>query len=77
MAFSATVLPFSSHVLVVFLGFLSDFYLEEGYKKPFEPLMPSAEFLKFNELSGLEKIDETTCAVPLGPRFNDTCRKSP
>ena len=41
-------------------------YCQEGYKKPFEPLMPSAEFLKYNDIDGLNAIDETTCAVFLG-----------
>ena len=36
---------------------------QEGYKKPFEPLMPSASFLKYNDIDGLNAIDETTCAV--------------
>lgn len=40
---------------------------KEGYKKPFEPLMPSAEFLKYNETDGLEAIDENTCAVFVEP----------
>ena len=36
---------------------------QEGYKKPFEPLMPNASFLKYNDIDGLNAIDETTCAV--------------
>ena len=42
---------------------------QEGYKKPFEPLMPSASFLKYNDIDGLNAIDETTCAVFLGMIF--------
>ena len=41
----------------------SRFPRQEGYKKPFEPLMPSARFLKYNDIDGLNAIDETTCAV--------------
>jgi len=40
---------------------------KEGYKKPFEPLMPSASFLKYNDIDGLNAIDETTCAVFVEP----------
>mmetsp|Transcript_28635 Transcript_28635/g.52110 ORF Transcript_28635/g.52110 Transcript_28635/m.52110 type:complete len:488 (-) Transcript_28635:72-1535(-) len=40
---------------------------KEGYKIPFEPLMPSSEFLTFNSTEGLEKIDESTCAVFVEP----------
>eukprot|EP00437_Effrenium_voratum_P020706 CAMPEP_0181444092 /NCGR_PEP_ID=MMETSP1110-20121109/24888_1 /TAXON_ID=174948 /ORGANISM="Symbiodinium sp., Strain CCMP421" /LENGTH=464 /DNA_ID=CAMNT_0023568083 /DNA_START=39 /DNA_END=1433 /DNA_ORIENTATION=- len=40
---------------------------KEGYKTPFQPVMPSASFLKFNEVEGLEAIDETTCAVFVEP----------
>jgi len=40
---------------------------KEGYKTPFEPLMPSTEFLTFNSTEGLDKIDESTCAVFVEP----------
>mmetsp|Transcript_52036 Transcript_52036/g.123898 ORF Transcript_52036/g.123898 Transcript_52036/m.123898 type:complete len:476 (+) Transcript_52036:101-1528(+) len=40
---------------------------KKEYKTPFEPLMPSSEFLTFNSTEGLEKIDESTCAVFVEP----------
>lgn len=41
-------------------------FAQEGYKKPFEPLMPSAGFIKYNDMDSLDAIDEETCAVLLG-----------
>jgi len=40
---------------------------KEGYKAPFQPIMPSVDFLKFNEVEGLTAIDESTCAVFVEP----------
>lgn len=40
---------------------------KEGYKKPFEPLMPSAGFIKYNDMDSLDAIDEETCAVFVEP----------
>lgn len=36
----------------------------EKYRKPFAPLLPGVEFVKFNDVRDLkEKLDETVCAV--------------
>jgi acetylornithine aminotransferase len=42
---------------------------KEKYKTPFQPLMQSAEYLKYNDASmeSLKSIDETTCAVFVEP----------
>jgi predicted acetylornithine/succinylornithine family transaminase len=38
----------------------------EKYRAPFEPLVPGVEFVKFNDVAGLEaKFDDTVCAVIL------------
>jgi len=40
---------------------------KEQYRTPFEPVMPSATFLTFNDPSGLNAIDNSTCAVFVEP----------
>jgi acetylornithine aminotransferase/acetylornithine/N-succinyldiaminopimelate aminotransferase len=40
----------------------------EKYRKPFEPLVPGAEFVRFNDIADLEaKFDESVCAIILEP----------
>ncbi|HXN65588.1 MAG TPA: aspartate aminotransferase family protein [Candidatus Acidoferrales bacterium] len=40
----------------------------EKYRKPFEPLVPGAEFVRFNDVADLEaKFDESVCAVIMEP----------
>merc|ERR1719329_463372 len=36
---------------------------KDKIKTPFQPIMPSTEFLPYNDIAALEAIDETTCAV--------------
>lgn len=40
---------------------------KEGYKVPFAPLMPSSDFLPFNDEAALSAIDETVCCVFVEP----------
>lgn len=40
---------------------------KEAYKTPFQPLMPSSDFLPFNDVDALQGIDETVCAVFVEP----------
>lgn len=40
---------------------------KEQYKTPFQPLMPSAGFIPFNETTGFDQITEETCAVFVEP----------
>jgi len=38
----------------------------EKYRKPFEPLVPDVEFVRFNDVADLEKkFDDTVCAIVL------------
>ncbi|MBI1750289.1 MAG: acetylornithine transaminase [Acidobacteria bacterium] len=38
------------------------------YREPYEPLMPGAEFVRFNDVADLEaKFDDTVCAIVLEP----------
>ena len=46
------------------MGALTLMVLEER-KKPFEPLIPDVEFIDFNSIEDLEKIDEKTACVIL------------
>ena len=40
----------------------------EKYREPFRPLVPGAEFLRFNDVADLEaKFDSTVCAVVIEP----------
>ena len=40
----------------------------EKYRKPFEPLVPGAEFVRFNDVADLEaKFDSNVCAVVIEP----------
>lgn len=40
----------------------------EKYRQPFEPLVPGAEFVRFNDMSDLEaKVDSSVCAVVIEP----------
>jgi acetylornithine/N-succinyldiaminopimelate aminotransferase len=40
----------------------------EKYRQPFEPLVPGAEFVRFNDVSDLEaKFDSSVCAVVIEP----------
>ena len=40
----------------------------EKYRQPFEPLVPGAEFVRFNDVSDLEaKFDPSVCAVVIEP----------
>jgi len=36
---------------------------KEAYKAPFQPIMPSVDFLPFDDMAALETIDDTVCAV--------------
>lgn len=48
-------------------GALSITYPEK-YRQPFEPLVPGAEFVRFNDVSDLEsKFDQTVCAIVIEP----------
>ena len=48
-------------------GALSITYPEK-YRQPFEPLVPGAEFVRFNDVADLEsKFDETVCAIIIEP----------
>lgn len=39
---------------------------QEKYRKPFMPLMPGVEFVRFNDVADLEeKFDDTVCAIAL------------
>eukprot|EP00928_Gymnodinium_smaydae_P042817 TRINITY_DN28805_c0_g1_i2.p1 TRINITY_DN28805_c0_g1~~TRINITY_DN28805_c0_g1_i2.p1 ORF type:complete len:542 (-),score=118.72 TRINITY_DN28805_c0_g1_i2:190-1746(-) len=40
---------------------------KSAYKIPFQPIMPSVDFLKYNDTSSLDSIDESTCAVFVEP----------
>jgi acetylornithine aminotransferase len=40
---------------------------KEKYRTPFQPLMPSADFLAYNDVSALDTIDENVCAVFVEP----------
>jgi len=40
---------------------------KEGYKTPFQPLMPSSDFITFNDVASISKVDESTCAVFVEP----------
>ena len=40
----------------------------EKYRQPFEPLVPGAEFVRFNDVSDLEaKFDSSVCAIVIEP----------
>ena len=40
----------------------------EKYRKPFEPLVPGVEFVRFNDVADLDaKFDDTVCAVIIEP----------
>jgi acetylornithine/N-succinyldiaminopimelate aminotransferase len=40
----------------------------EKYRKPFEPLVPGVEFVRFNDVADLEaKFDESVCAIVIEP----------
>ncbi|MGH9688111.1 MAG: aspartate aminotransferase family protein [Candidatus Acidiferrales bacterium] len=48
-------------------GALSITYPEK-YRKPFEPLVPGVDFVKFNDMADLEsKFDGTVCAIVIEP----------
>ncbi|MDE3110279.1 MAG: acetylornithine/succinylornithine family transaminase, partial [Acidobacteriota bacterium] len=48
-------------------GALSITYPEK-YRQPFEPLVPGAEFVRFNDVADLDsKFDETVCAIVIEP----------
>jgi acetylornithine aminotransferase len=40
---------------------------KEKYRTPFAPLMPSADFLPYNDVNAVAAIDETVCAVFVEP----------
>jgi len=40
---------------------------KDKYRTPFQPLMPGAHFLPFNDVNALGAIDETVCAVFIEP----------
>jgi len=40
---------------------------KEAYKTPFQPIMPSVDFLKFNDVDGFSAIDESISAVFVEP----------
>jgi acetylornithine/N-succinyldiaminopimelate aminotransferase len=48
-------------------GALSITYPEK-YRQPFEPLVPGADFVRFNDVADLEsKFDDTVCAIVIEP----------